>query len=359
MSRTINFSAGPAALPLEVLEKAKAELLDFRSSGMSVMEMSHRSAVFLEVLKEAESNLRFLLGISDDYHVLFLQGGATAQFSALPMNLAASIPRADYLDTGSWSRKAIKEGAKFCDVNVVASSEQGGYTRIPDLADWNIRKDTAFLHLCSNETIGGVQFKSFPSLEIPLVADMSSDILSRKIEINKFGVIYAGAQKNIGPAGLAIVIVRKDLCGQAKNETPSFLDYSAQAESESMLNTPPTFTIYLAGLVFSWLLDKGGISVIEKENEEKASALYQVIDSGGFYSCPVEPEFRSNMNVPFRISAEELEKIFLDKAEQNGMFNLKGHRSVGGMRASIYNAVPVSWVEELVAFMNDFENEYG
>ncbi len=359
MSRKINFSAGPAALPLEVLQKAKAELLDFQSSGMSVMEMSHRSALFLEVLKEAESNLRLLLGISDDYHVLFLQGGATAQFAALPMNLANVIPKAEYVDTGSWSCKSIKEARNFCDVNVVASSEKDGYKRIPDPAEWDVREETAYLHLCSNETIGGVQFKEFPSLEIPLVADMSSDILSRKIDVNEFGAIYAGAQKNIGPAGLAIVIVRKDLCGQAKNDTPSFLDYSAQADSDSMFNTPPTFTIYLAGLVFSWLIGKGGISVIEKENEEKASKLYQLIDKGDFYFCPVDSEFRSNMNVPFRLKTQALEKIFLERAEENEMFNLKGHRSVGGMRASIYNAVPVSWVEDLVSFMNDFENEYG
>jgi len=359
MSRVINFSAGPAVLPLEVLEQAKSELLDFRSSGMSVMEMSHRSALFLEVLKEAESNLRLLLGISDNYHVLFLQGGATAQFSALPMNLASAIPRAEYVDTGSWSSKAIKEASKFCDVNVVASGEEDGYKQIPDIADWHIREETAFLHICSNETIGGVQFKTFPSLGIPLVADMSSDILSRTIEVNEFGAIYAGAQKNIGPAGLAIVIVRKDLCGEARKETPSFLNYSVQAESDSMLNTPPTYTIYLAGLVFSWLLEKGGISVLEKENELKANTLYRAIDDGDFYSCPVDPEFRSNMNVPFRLNTEELEKLFLERAEENGMFNLKGHRSVGGMRASIYNAVPVSWVEELVSLMNDFENEYG
>ena len=359
MSRVINFAAGPAALPLEVLEHAKLELLDFQGSGMSVMEMSHRSSAFLGVLRDAESNLRKLLGISEDYHVLFLQGGATAQFSGLPLNLAADIPRADYVNTGSWSSKAIKEAAKFCDVKVVGDSKEDGYSRIPDPTAWDIRSDSAFLHICSNETIGGLQFKKFPSATIPLVADMSSDILSRQIEVDNFGVIYAGAQKNIGPAGLAIVIVRKDLCGRAKKETPAFLEYSLQAEAESMLNTPPTFTIYLAGLVFSWLLAKGGLAVMEKENEAKASALYGVIDKGDFYACPIEAEFRSTMNVPFRLKTGDLETIFLEKAEECGMFNLKGHRSVGGMRASIYNAVPVSWVDELVSFMNDFENEHG
>ena len=359
MARSINFAAGPAALPTEVLEYAKAELLDYQHTGMSIMEMSHRGNEFREVLAKAESDFRSLLAISDDYHVLFLQGGATAQFAAMPLNLGKEPKYTDYLDTGSWSRKAIKEAGAFSDVHTVATSEKDSYSHIPSQEEWDIRSGTSYVHICSNETIGGLQFKKFPKLEVPLVADMSSDILSRELDVENFGAIYAGAQKNIGPAGLALVVVRKDLLGRNNNNIPSFLDYSAQAESASMLNTPPTFTIYLAGLVFDWLRKKGGLSVIEKENEYKAGLIYDVIERGEFYSCPVDPAFRSIMNIPFRLKAEELEAVFLDRAERAGLFNLKGHRSVGGMRASIYNAVPVSWVEELGKFMNDFENEYG
>ena len=359
MARSINFAAGPAALPTEVLERAKDELLDYQHSGMSIMEMSHRSGEFRDVLAKAESDFRSLLAIPDDYHVLFLQGGATAQFAAIPLNLGLENRQTDYLDTGSWSKKAIKEAGIFSDVHMVASSEKDSYRHIPSEEEWDIRAETSYVHICSNETIGGLQFKKFPKLEVPLVADMSSDILSREVDIENFGAIYAGAQKNIGPAGLAIVVVRKDLLRMNDNATPSFLDYSLQAGANSMLNTPPTFTIYLAGLVFEWLRSKGGLLEIEKENEFKASLIYDVIEKGDFYSCPVDAAFRSTMNVPFRLKVEEQEAVFLERAERAGLFNLKGHRSVGGMRASIYNAVPVSWVEELVKFMNDFENEYG
>ena len=359
MVRSINFAAGPATLPTEVLEHARSEFLDYQQTGMSIMEMSHRGSEFREVLAKAESDFRSLLAISNDYHVLFLQGGATAQFAGVPMNLAREHRRTDYLDTGSWSRKAIKEAGAFSDVHTVATSEEASYHHIPPEGEWDIREETSYVHICSNETIGGLQFKKFPKLEVPLVADMSSDILSREIEMDDFGAIYAGAQKNIGPSGLALVVVRKDLLGTNNNSIPSFLDYSLQAEADSMLNTPPTFTIYLAGLVFDWLRKKGGLSVMEKENEHKAGLIYDVIERGDFYSCPVDPAFRSSMNIPFRLKVEELEAIFLERAEKAGLFNLKGHRSVGGMRASIYNAVPVSWVEELGKFMNDFENEYG
>ena len=359
MTRSINFAAGPATLPTEVLERAKAELLDYQHTGMSIMEMSHRGDEFREVLTKAESDFRSLLAISEDYYVLFLQGGATAQFAAVPLNLVREHRNTDYLDTGSWSRKAIKEAGAFSDVHTVATSGEDSYHHIPSQDEWDIRTETSYVHICSNETIGGLQFKQFPKLEVPLVADMSSDILSRELDIENFGAIYAGAQKNIGPAGLAIVVVRKDLLGLNNNSIPSFLDYSLQAEADSMLNTPPTFTIYLAGLVFDWLRSKGGLAEIEKENEYKAGLIYEVIERGDFYSCPVHRAFRSTMNIPFRLKVEELESVFLESAEHAGLFNLKGHRSVGGMRASIYNAVPVSWVEELVKFMNDFENEYG
>ena len=359
MSRAINFSAGPAALPLGVLEKAQSEFLDYNGTGMSVMEMSHRSSAFIEIANRAELDLRSLLGISEEFHVLFLQGGATAQFAALPLNLLGDKSKADYVDTGSWSQKAIKEASNYCDVHVASSSEYENYERILPAESWTVRSDAAYLHVCSNETIGGLQFKEFPSIGIPLVADMSSDILSREIDVDQFGLIYAGAQKNIGPAGLAIVIVKKSLCGKSKKGTPSILDYSLQAEADSMLNTPPTMTVYLAGQVFSWLCDLGGLSVIAKQNEAKAAKLYNIIDKSEFYLCPVEEPFRSFMNVPFRLRREELEGLFLDRAEENGMFGLKGHRSVGGVRASIYNAVEEKAVDALIAFMAEFAKENG
>ncbi len=356
--RSYNFSAGPAALPDAVLERAQAEMLDFEGTGMSVMEMSHRSKVFVDVAARAEADLRELLGISDAYHVLFLQGGATAQFAAIPLNLTAEGDTVDYLDTGSWSKKAIKEAGKYCTANVVASSASSNYDTIPDIATWQRSAGAKYLHICSNETIGGVQFKNFPELDVPLVADMSSDILSRPIDVDQFGLIYAGAQKNIGPAGLTVVIVRKDLC-DARSITPTVLNYAEQAEADSMSNTPPTYTWYLAGLVFAWLKEQGGLESIAAINERKASKLYGAISASNFYRAPVDAAYQSTMNVPFTLPDPELDADFLAGAEARGLHNLKGHRSVGGMRASIYNAVPEAAVDALVAYMQEFEQEKG
>ena len=353
--RTINFSAGPAALPEAVLEQARDELLDFQGSGMSVMEMSHRSKAFIAVAAQAEADFRELMGVSDDYAVLFLQGGATGQFASIPLNLTAAGDVVDYVDTGSWSTKAIKEAGKYCTVNVAASSKDAAYSHVPDPSAWRLSDDARFVHICSNETIGGLQFKTFPTISAPLVVDMSSDILSRPVDVSQFGVLYAGAQKNIGPAGLAVVVVRRDLLGHARKETPTFLDFTVQADADSMSNTPPTYTWYLAGLVFAWIKNQGGLPAMAALNERKASKLYNVIDSSNFYSSPVDSAFRSTMNVPFTLADPELDSAFLAGAEERGMFNLKGHRSVGGMRASIYNAVPESGVDALTAYMQEFE----
>ena len=357
--RSFNFSAGPAALPTEVLEKARDEMLDYQGTGMSVMEMSHRSKEFVGIAAQAEADLRELLGVSDDYHVLFLQGGATGHFAAIPLNLTAQGDPVDYIDTGSWSQKAIKEAGKYCDVNVAASSKDDGYGFIPAVADWNVRNNAKYLHVCSNETIGGLQFKDFPQNDVPLVADMSSDILSRPLDVSQFGLIYAGAQKNIGPAGLTVIIVRKDLCGNARAETPTFIDYAVQAEADSMSNTPPTYTWYLAGLVFAWLKEQGGLEAIQVQNERKAGKLYGAIAASNFYSAPVQAEYQSSMNVPFTLPNADLDAPFLAGAEEKGLFNLKGHRSVGGMRASIYNAVPEAAVDALVDYMSEFEQTHG
>ncbi|MEM9620793.1 MAG: 3-phosphoserine/phosphohydroxythreonine transaminase [Pseudomonadota bacterium] len=362
MARTHNFSAGPAALPEEVLKHAQAEMLDYQGTGMSVMEMSHRSAEFVEIAARTEADLRELLGVSDDYHVLFLQGGATAQFAAIPLNLTAEGDTVDYVDTGSWSKKAIKEAGKYCHVNVVASSAEDNYDRVPDAGEWQLSAQARYLHICSNETIGGVQFAQPPTGlagEVPLVADMSSEILSRPIDVNAYGLIYAGAQKNIGPAGLTVVIVRKDLCGQARTATPTMLDYAVQADADSMSNTPPTYTWYLAGLVFAWLKEQGGLAGIQARNEAKAATLYGLIDGSNFYHAPVQPADRSIMNVPFTLPDAELDKAFLAGAQARGLMNLKGHRSVGGMRASIYNAVPQAAVDALTDYMREFEREHG
>ena len=359
MARSFNFSAGPAALPTAVLERAQQEMLDYQGTGMSVMEMSHRSAEFVDIATRAEADFRELLNISDDYHVLFLQGGATTQFAAVPMNLTAAGDTVDYLDTGSWSGKAIKEARKYCEVNVVASSKDSNFDRIPDASTWQLSAEARYLHICSNETIGGVQFRGAPASDMPLVADMSSEILSAPIDVSQYGLIYAGAQKNIGPAGLVVVIVRKDLCGQARPETPSMLDYQVQADAESMSNTPPTYTWYLAGLVFDWLKTQGGLAAIEAINTRKASKLYAAIDASNFYQAPVQPDVRSQMNVPFTLADAELDGAFLEGAKARGLFNLKGHRSVGGMRASIYNAVPEEAVDALISYMSEFEHERG
>jgi phosphoserine aminotransferase len=358
MARTHNFSAGPAALPTDVLAQAAEEMLDFQGSGMSVMEMSHRSKTFVDIAATAEQDLRDLFAISDDYHVLFLQGGATGQFASVPMNLTNPDDTIDFVDTGAWSKKAIKEAGKYCHVNVAASSSDSNYDHIPNADSWQLSDDATLLHVCSNETIGGVQFKVFPEHKT-LVADMSSDILSRPVNIDDFGLIYAGAQKNIGPAGLTVIIVRKDLCGSARSITPTFLDYAVQADADSMSNTPPTYAWYLAGLVFKWVKANGGLAGMAAQNQAKADLLYNAIDASNFYSAPVALADRSIMNVPFTLADAALDADFLAQAEARGMFNLKGHRSVGGMRASIYNAVPMESVQALVTFMGEFENERG
>ncbi len=357
VDRSFNFCAGPAALPEAVLTQAREELLNWRQRGLSVMEMSHRSEEFVAIAEQAENSLRRLLDISDDYAVLFMQGGATMQFSAVPLNLLGGNGRADYVNTGQWSKKAIKEAARYADVKVVASSESTNFTTVPDFSGWECRADAAYCHYTPNETIGGVEFSFVPDLNVPLVADMSSTILSRPVDVSQFGLIYAGAQKNIGPAGLTVVIVRRDLLGNAHALTPSLLDYQFVADNDSMQNTPPTYSWYLAGLVFQWLLDRGGLKEQARTNEQKASALYDAIDNSSFYDNPVEPQSRSWMNVPFTLANPELDSLFLKKAEQRGLLNLKGHRSVGGMRASIYNAVEMEAVQALISFMYDFERE--
>lgn len=359
MTRKYNFCAGPAALPVDVLEEAQRDLVNWQDSGLSIMEMSHRSTEIVGVATTAENDLRELLGISDDYAVLFVQGGATGQFSAVPLNLLGDAKSADYVNTGQWSKKAIKEAKRYCDVNVVASSEGDNFTTIPAFDSWALNKDAAYLHYTPNETIGGVEYFWTPEVDVPLVADMSSTILSRPIEVNKFGLIYAGAQKNIGPAGLTIVIVRKDLLGKAHPLCPVGLDYQVAAENESMYNTPPTMAIYLAGLVFKWLKAQGGLEAMEVLNRRKAEKLYGYIDNSDFYANPVEVPSRSLMNIPFTLADAALDKAFLAGAEEAGLLNLKGHRSVGGMRASVYNAVPEAAVDALIDYMKDFAQGNG
>ena len=359
MNRLFNFCAGPAALPEAVLSQAQSELLDWRSKGLSVMEMSHRSAEFVEIAETAEADLRQLMNISDDYAVLFLQGGATQQFSSVPLNLLAGKSKANYVNTGQWSKKAIKEAKRYCDVQVVASSEDNNFASIPAFDTWDIDEDAAYLHYTPNETIGGVEFFWTPEVSMPLVGDMSSTILSRPIDVNKFGVIYAGAQKNIGPSGLTIVIVRKDLLGKASPLAPSMLDYKVHADAGSMSNTPPAYGWYMAGLVFKWLKEQGGLTAIEAMNRRKYEKLYSFIDANDFYANPVELQSRSSMNVPFTVGDSSLDKVFLQQSEEAGLLNLKGHRSVGGMRASIYNAVSESAVDALIAFMDDFAKANG
>jgi phosphoserine aminotransferase len=360
MTRAFNFCAGPAALPLPVLERARDELLDWRGRGLSIMEMSHRSKDVVAVVDKAEADLRSLLGVGDDYAVLFLQGGATAQFAAVPLNLLGGAKSADYVNTGQWSTKAIAEARKYCAVNVAASSEDRNFMTVPDPATWNRAADAAYLHYTPNETIGGVEYAFIPDAGgVPLVADMSSTILSRPLEVARFGAIYAGAQKNIGPAGLVIVLVRKDLLGRPDPRTPAVLDWTLQAKNASMYNTPPTYSIYLAGLVFEWLHGQGGLAAMERRNRAKATALYDYIDASGFYANPVDPAARSWMNVPFTVKDPALEKPFVAEATAAGLLNLEGHRSVGGMRASIYNALGMDAVEALIAFMRDFAARRG
>ena len=359
MSRAFNFCAGPATLPEPVLKQAQEEMLDWRGTGMSVMEMSHRDDVIVAMAEQAEKDLRDLMGISDDYAVLFLQGGASAQFAMVPMNLLGDAGRADYINTGQWSSKAIKEARRFGEINVAASSEDRNFTYAPAQSDWRLSDDAAYVHYCPNETIGGLEFDFVPEVDKPLVADMSSTILSRPLDVSRFGLIYAGAQKNIGPAGITVVIVRKDLLGRAGASVPAMMNYQTHAENGSMYNTPPTFAWYLAGLVFQWLKEQGGVDAMGEINRRKADKLYGFIDASGFYSNPVAPTQRSWMNVPFILSDSALDKAFLAEADAAGLRNLKGHRSVGGMRASIYNAVPETAVDALIDFMADFEKRNG
>jgi len=356
MSRVYNFSAGPAALPLEVLEQAQAEMLDWNGSGMSVMEMSHRGKDYMSIAAKAEADLRQLMTIPDNYKVLFLQGGASSQFAMVPINLLNGKKSADYLLTGQWSKKAVAEAKRYCDVNLVADTSDSNFTTLPDAASLKFNPEAAYVHYTPNETIVGVEFDYIPDTgDVPLVADMSSTILSRNIDVSKFGVIYAGAQKNIGPAGLTIVIIREDLIGTADPAMPVMLDYKTHADNDSMYNTPPTFSWYLAGLVFARGLKLGGMDAIEKVNQRKAEKLYKAIDDSSFYSNPVDVKYRSWMNVPFILANADLDAAFIEQAAAKGLTTLKGHRSVGGMRASIYNAMPEEGVDALIAFMKEFE----
>jgi len=359
MSRVFNFSAGPAAVPVEVLEQLRDEMLEWRGEGMSVMEMSHRGKAFVSIAAQAEADLRELLAVPADYKVLFLQGGATAQFAAVPMNLARPDAVADYVNTGAWSKKAIGEAKRFCKVHVAADAG-GKYSTIPARADWQLTPGAAYLHYTPNETIGGVEFHQIPDVgDVPLVADMSSTILSRPLDVSRFGVIYAGAQKNIGPAGLVVVIVREDLLGHARADLPTVFDWKAMAADGSMLNTPATYSWYVAGAVFQWIKRQGGLAAMERQNRTKAEKLYGAIDGSGFYRNPVALDARSWMNVPFTLPSDELDKPFLEGAKAAGLVALAGHRSVGGMRASIYNAMPMAGVEALVSYMQEFQRTKG
>jgi phosphoserine aminotransferase len=360
MRNVVNFSAGPATLPDEVLSQAAAELLDWNGSGHSVMEMSHRGKEYMSIHAAAEADMRELMGIPANYKVLFLQGGATTQFAMVPLNLLRGKDEADYINTGEWSKKAIKEAKLYAKVNVAASAEDKNFTYVPAQSTWKLNSNAAYVHYCVNETIGGVEFHWTPDTgNVPLVADISSTFMSGPIDVSKFGLIYGGAQKNIGPAGLTIVIVRDDLLGQARAGTPQMLDYKPQAENESMLNTPPCYSIYIAGLVFKWLKKNGGLTAIHAQNTAKAQLLYDYLGSTDFYHNPVAPADRSIMNVPFTLKDAALDDAFLKGAQAQQMIQLKGHRSVGGMRASIYNAMSRQGVERLVTYMKDFEKKNG
>lgn len=359
-NRLFNFCAGPAALPEAVLKQAQAELLDWQGKGLSVMEMSHRSEEFTQVAETAEQDLRDLLSVPDDYKVLFLQGGASQQFAQIPLNFMAEDGSADYIDTGIWSAKAIEEAQRFGHVNVAASAKAYDYFAIPGQNDWQLSESAAYVHYTPNETIGGLEFGWIPEVgDTPLIADVSSTILSRPLDVSKFGMLYAGAQKNIGPSGLVVVIVREDLLGKARASCPTMLDYSVAAKNGSMYNTPPTFGWYLAGLIFKWVKEQGGLEAMERLNQTKQRTLYKAIDSSELYSNPINPVDRSWMNIPFRLADDRLDKPFLAGADERGLLNLKGHRSVGGMRASIYNAVGQDAVDALVAYMAEFERQRG
>ena len=357
--RLRNFCAGPAAIPEPVLEEVKSELLEWGDSGLSIMEMSHRSSIFDEVAIEAKQDFIDLLDIPNEYDVLFLQGGATHQFSMVPMNFSTHQDSADYLLTGAWSKKAISEGSKYTNINIVASSEAENFSNVPDIESWNLNPNAKYFHYAPNETIQGVAIHQPPDLNVPIIADMSSVILSGPIDVTKFSLIYAGAQKNIGPAGLTIVIINRDMLKKENPTNSNILRYSQHSMNNSMLNTPPTFAWYIAGKVFKWLRSEGGLETIKKKNDIKAKTLYKYIDESDFFSNPVSLENRSIMNVPFILADSNLDNLFLEQAEQHGLLNLKGHRSLGGMRASIYNAMPIEGVNDLINFMKEFEKENG
>ena len=360
MTRVHNFSAGPAVLPEPVLRQAAEEMLDWHGSGMSVMEMSHRGQEFMSIAAEAQALLRELLAVPPDWHVLFMQGGAIAANAIVPMNLLRGRRSIDFVETGVWSRKSLEEARRYAEVRVAASSAAGGFTSIPPRETWQLDPNAAYVHICSNETIGGVQYHFVPDVgDVPLVADVSSDILSRPLDITRFGLVYGGAQKNIGPAGLTIVIVRRDLLGQALAVTPTAFDFSVVAEADSMYNTPPTYAIYIAGLVFRWIRAEGGVQAMARRNEAKARMLYGYLDGSGLFRCPVAPDCRSLMNVPFKLADERLDAEFLRGADERGLVQLKGHRTVGGMRASIYNAMPIEGVAALVDYLREFEARHG
>lgn len=364
MAHIFNFSAGPAVLPAEVLQQARDEMLDWHGSGMSVMEMSHRGKEFMSIAAKVEADLRELVGIPGNYKILFLSGGASSQFAMVPMNLLRGRKSADYVNTGEWSKKAIKEAKKYCAVNIAASSEDADFTYVPPQGTWDIDPNAAYLHYTPNETIGGVEFNWIPDLahlnvDVPLVADISSTFMSRPLDITRFGLIYAGAQKNMGPAGLTVVIVREDLLGTTVPGTPTMFDYKIQSDNDSMYNTPPTYPMYIAGLVLEWLKKKGGLAAMEKINIAKAKLLYDLLDTTDFYHCPVTKSDRSRMNVPFTLKDMALDGEFLKQAQARGLIQLKGHRSVGGMRASIYNAMPLEGVTVLVEFMKEFASSHA
>ena len=359
MSKIYNFSAGPAALPSVVLERLKSDLPEFRDAKASVMEISHRGVDFMTLAKKAEQDLRDLMCIPDNYKVLFLQGGASQQFSMVPINLLRGKTIANYANTGHWSEKAIREGSRYCDVNVCTDSAKSGFTDIEDFSSWKIDPDGAYLHYTPNETIAGLEFDYIPDVDMPLVADMSSSILSMPIDVSKFGVIYAGAQKNIGVSGLTVVIVRDDLIGKVVQHQPVLFDYSTQANNDSMYNTPCTFAWYSAALVFEWLKELGGIESITQHNKNKSQLLYKAIDQSDYYSNNVATRFRSRMNVPFFTPSPSLDKLFIQDALNENLLALKGHRTIGGIRASIYNAMSMEGVEALVSFMGDFEKNSG
>ena len=359
MVRKFNFGAGPATLPTSVLEEVRDELLDWKEKGFSVMEISHRSEEYGEIATQAEKDFRDLLNISDSYSVLFTHGGATIHNAMIPLNLSSRDGEASYIMSGYWANASIKEAKKFIKVNIAASSEDKNYSFFPPQSSWKVSRNSDYIHITPNETIGGISLREVRKEAVPIVADYSSSILSEPINVSSFGMLYGGAQKNIGPSGLSVVIVRKDLVGKARQETPSIFDYKLLAETDSMYNTPPTFSWYLAGLVFKWLKEKGGVTAIASHNHAKSALLYQAIDASDFYRNHVHPENRSIMNVPFQLADDALDSRFLELAEQRGLMALKGHRFVGGMRASIYNAMPMEGVEALVAFMHEFEKEHG